>query len=94
MSDAGLSWSDVSGRVGERMRVDVGDGVELTLDAASQITGSGREGGGFRLEFIGPEQPALPQATYRFAAGEDLWDIFIVPIAKVAGGYRYEAVFF
>ncbi len=66
----------------------------VTLDKSQELSDSGREGGSFRLEFLGPADPVLPQATYRFAGGGTDHDIFIVPIAKDAGGVRYEAVFY
>lgn len=48
----------------------------------------------FTLLFRGPVDPALPQATYVFGhprLGEE--PIFIVPVARGAGGTDYEAVF-
>ena len=66
----------------------------LTLDKGQELSDSGREGGSFRLEFLGPADPVLPQATYRFAGEGTDHDIFIVPIARDAGGVRYEAVFY
>lgn len=66
----------------------------LTLDKAQALSESGREGGSFRLEFVGPDAPVLPQATYRFARGEAEHEIFIVPVAQGADGVRYEAVFY
>lgn len=66
----------------------------LTLEKSQGLSDSGREGGSFRLEFLGPADPILPQATYRFAGEGTDHDIFIVPIAKDAGGVRYEAVFY
>jgi hypothetical protein len=66
----------------------------LTLDRAQPLSDSGREGGSFRLEFLGPGEPVLPQATYSFSDGETEHDIFIVPVARDGGGVRYEAVFY
>ena len=75
--------------------VAAGDAVfPLTLDKALALSDSGREGGSFRLEFVGPNEPILPQAIYRFANGGAEREIFIVPIAQGAGGVRYEAVFY
>lgn len=76
---------------------DVGAGdtlVRLTVDKAQELSDSGREGGSFRLEFLGPSEPILPQATYPFASGEAEHEIFIVPLASGAHGVRYEAVFY
>ena len=66
----------------------------LTLDKGQDLSDSGREGGAFRLEFVGPADPILPQATYRFVGEGTDHDIFIVPIARDAGGTRYEAIFY
>lgn len=75
--------------------VAAGDAVfPLTLDKAQELSDSGREGGAFRLEFVGPEAPILPQSIYRFARDTAEHEIFIVPIAQGAGGVRYEAVFY
>ncbi|MCX8474514.1 MAG: hypothetical protein MT490_01845 [Sphingomonas sp.] len=75
--------------------VSAGDGVfPLALDKTQALSDSGREGGSFRLEFLGPNEPVLPQAIYRFASGEAEHEIFIVPIARGEGGVRYEAVFY
>jgi hypothetical protein len=48
----------------------------------------------FSLFFEGPPEPALPQATYMFEherMGQQA--IFIVPVARTAEGFRYQAVF-
>jgi hypothetical protein len=49
----------------------------------------------FSLYFRGPAEPFLPQATYAFendtVGGPH--HIFVVPTARDAEGYRYEAVF-
>ena len=73
-----------------------GDGtkIALALDKAQALQDTGREGGAFRLEFLGPEEPVLPQATYRFAMADGAHDIFIVPIAQEPAGTRYEAIFY
>jgi hypothetical protein len=71
-----------------------GAAFPLALDKVQQLSGSDREGGAFRLEFLGPADPVLPQATYRFANGDAAHDIFIVPVSRDGGGVRYEAVFY
>ncbi|NIJ21940.1 hypothetical protein FHS95_003651 [Sphingomonas naasensis] len=88
-----LSLSDFT--AGAVYDVAAGDAVfPLTLDRVQALADSGREGGAFRLEFVGPDAPVLPQAIYRFAGAGDAHEIFIVPIARDAGGVRYEAVFY
>lgn len=79
---------------GEVWSVSAGDSVhELQLTGASALTDTGREGGSFRLEFLGPAEPALDQAIYRFERDGAAHDIFIVPIARDSAGIRYEAIF-
>lgn len=54
-----------------------------------------REGGGFRLEFLGAPEQFLPQAVYAFAIDGAIHDIFIVPLGHhPEGEMRYEAIFF
>jgi hypothetical protein len=48
----------------------------------------------FSAFFVGPEQPLLPQLTYTVnheQMGE--FELFLVPVARIDGGFRYEAVF-
>lgn len=66
----------------------------LTLDKGLALSDSGRAGGSFRLEFVGPDEPILPQAIYRFAKDGTEQDIFIVPVAQGPNGTRYEAIFY
>jgi hypothetical protein len=48
----------------------------------------------FSVVFYGPDQRFLPQRTYRLKH-EDLGEleIFLVPVARDAAGYQYQAVF-
>lgn len=68
--------------------------IALTLLEAAE-TGQGlREGGAFSLLWQGPEAPALPQGTYPLShASIGTHDIFLVPVARTADGFQYEAVF-
>jgi hypothetical protein len=84
-----------SGGVGGRFRLRAGDrSLELMLDKAEPMNRSVREAGAFRLEFVGPADPPLPQGTYPFEVGDEEHDIFIVPVAREAAGFRYEAIFY
>ena len=78
-----------------RWRVDgeSGPSVEMTLKRAVELPATGRAEGAFRLEFLGPFEPMLPQAIYRFRSGDACHDIFIVPVARDDDGTLYEAVF-
>jgi hypothetical protein len=88
-------FADFSEREGEIFRVAAGDGeVEMELDLALAVPGSRREGGGFKLEFLGPAQPLLQQATYAFEKAGERFEIFIVPIAREGDRLRYEAIFY
>lgn len=95
----GLSHDAIADKVGTTYHVAPtgGDAVSLTLRTVEPLSDSGRTGGSFRLEFVGPAAPYLPQATYSFvepAVGAEPVDIFIVPIAAEAGSLVYEAVFY
>jgi hypothetical protein len=90
-----IGFDDFSGRVGESFAVEVdGHRVALLLESAQPLPGSARPGGAFRLEFLGPADPILPQATYPLTIDSDRYDVFIVPIGRVRKGTRYDAVFF
>ncbi len=48
----------------------------------------------FSAFFVGPEQPFLQQMSYPMEheqMGE--FELLLVPVGRVAGGFRYEAVF-
>jgi hypothetical protein len=70
--------------------------IELRLTSATKVMeneAARLKRNPFSLYFLGPL--LLPQQTYRLthdAFAEPL-DIFLVPIAKEAGGYSHEAVF-
>lgn len=82
-------------QTGTLYEVATGDAAyPLALDKVQALADSGREGGSFRLEFVGPSDPILPQATYRFSDGGAGHEIFIVPVGRDAIGVRYEAVFY
>ena len=89
-----LTWDDFADAEGTVYEVAVGeDRFELTLQVAQALAASGRDGRSFRLEFLGPGDPVLPQAIYPFRAGDRSFEIFIVPIGRKSTGMRYEAIF-
>lgn len=68
---------------------------DLVLVRTEELQGSPREAGGFRLEFLGPPDPILPQGIYAFSVQEERHEVFIVPIGPGRdAGLLYEAVFF
>ena len=90
-----LTWDDFADSAGSVYMVAVDDAqIELTLDRAVEIASAGRAGGSFRLEFLGPSDPLLPQASYPVRVGDETIDIFIVPIGVDRTGSRYEAIFY
>ena len=90
-----LTWDDFASAAGTAYSVAAGSHEhELVLDRAEKIASAGRDGGAFRLEFLGPADPVLPQATYAFRrAGDEPLEIFVVPVGRDASGTRYEAIF-
>jgi hypothetical protein len=90
-----MHFSHFSDRVGKSFDVTAqGHRLSLTLDSAQELPGSPRPGGAFRLEFLGPADPALDQGIFPFEIDEDRFDIFVVAIGSDIKGTRYEAVFF
>jgi hypothetical protein len=89
-----LKLEDFAESVGGEYEIVFADGVlPVTLEQAQALPAGQREAGAFRLQFLGPLQPALPQGIFSFRLGEQIDDIFIVPIAQVENGVRYEAIF-
>ncbi len=95
-TSAPLKIDSFSSRIGNRFAVTSANGSqELRLARAEPLPGSVREGGGFRLEFLGAPEQFLPQAVYAFAIDGAIHDIFIVPLGHhPEGEMRYEAIFF
>lgn len=68
--------------------------ARMTLVAAEPLPHSPRQGGGFRLEFLGPTNPVFGQAIMTVSGPDATHDIFLVPIGQDAEGTRYEAIFY
>jgi hypothetical protein len=86
-----------SDRQGDRFLVSVPDGVvELTLIEATvlptRVNAARREP--FSVVFLGQRDCRLTQGTHTFEHEElGSFEMFIVPIAPVEQGPRYEAIF-
>lgn len=92
----GLTLADFDGLTGTSFSIKTEfGGQQLVLAVAQGVPGATRPEGGFRLEFHGPAEPRLPQATYIFRVRGADREIFIVPIGMTTDRrLRYEAVFF
>jgi hypothetical protein len=89
-----LSLKDFEQHVGEPYELVFSDAtLPIMLEKAQELPRSIREAGAFRLEWRGPAEPILTQAIYRFRRGDDNFEMFIVPVARDAGGTLYEAIF-
>ena len=89
-----LTLDDFAGNVGQDYSIVFTDGiVPVALEQAQVLPSGQRKGGAFRLQFLGPPEPILPQGIYSFRLGEQSDDIFIVPIGQVENGIQYEAIF-
>ena len=87
-----------AGRIGERFTIAADDGaLEAQLVETTPLEESARPPDTrtpFSLVFLGPLDPVLPQAIYRFEHDElGAFEIFVVPIGRDETGVRYEAVF-
>ncbi|HEX9946691.1 MAG TPA: hypothetical protein VGA98_04045 [Allosphingosinicella sp.] len=89
-----LRLDEFEGREGQSFDVALdGESVALTLGKVQALPRTAREGGAFVLDWRGPAEPILPQAIYTLRQGEDIFEMFIVPLGQDRDGTRYEAVF-
>jgi len=83
--------------VGSRFTLRLDDATGLAAQLVDARAGQGSAPPGrqpFSLIFEAPPEPALPQHIYRLEHPQlEAMDIFLVPVARVAGGLHYEAVF-
>ena len=98
-TDAPLTEEEFSRHLNTSFDVQLGDAqrVELKLVEVAGYKERPEEEQGmerFSLYFEGPAEPHLPQSTYTLVHERmGTHDIFIVPVARSAGGFRYQAVF-
>ena len=96
-----ITWQTMEPYVGGTFRIDFAGGqhVDLKLTDVKKVLDAHLDPrltrDSFSLYFVGPAETLLPQAIYplRHETLDDPLQIFIVPIGKVAEGFRYEAVF-
>ena len=88
-----LTLQDFEGRAGTTYEVVLADGILPLALREVETLNNGLRDDAFRLLFVGPTDPVLPQAIYPFRQDGEVGDIFIVPIARTAAGTEYEAIF-
>lgn len=89
-----LDYAFFAARLHGRFPVADAAGIALELRSVTPFPGSTAERPGFSLIFAGPLAHPLPQMTYMLDcpdAGSHA--IFLVPVARDATGFQYEAVF-
>ncbi|HYI63551.1 MAG TPA: hypothetical protein VEW71_01560 [Allosphingosinicella sp.] len=95
MTTRNPTHADFSARLGNAFEVQVAEHcVSMTLEGVQELPDSGREGGSFRLEFLGPSDQFLGQGMFPFLSGGERFDLFIVPVGQDGDRIRYEAIFF
>ena len=92
---AALTLDDFAGAVGARFEMEAGEHrLPVELTSASPLPPSDREGGSFRLEFLGPVDPAFMYGTFVFRRDGRADEIYVTALGRDENGTRYEAVFF
>ena len=89
-----LGLDEFKAREGESFELVLGERtIPFALAAVRVLPDSGRSGGAFVLDWLGPYEPVLPQDIYALRHGDDLFEMFIVPVGRNRDGTQYEAVF-
>lgn len=100
-----LTIEHVRPSVGSAYELDLGEHGALTLTLLSVVGFGDPPAGGegpagsvrlqpFSMEFRGPHEPQLGQATYGLVHAElGSLAVFLVPIARDPEGMRYQAIF-
>lgn len=90
-----LTIDDFTPRIGKTIEAEAGGGrVPLLVRAAQPLPASGRQGGSFRIELVGPPTKLLGQGTFPFSIGKERFVLFIVPIRSDVRGVLYEVIFY
>lgn len=91
---AGLTIDEFRAREGDSFELRFGDrSLPFTLARVNALPDTGRDGGAFTLDWVGPYEPVLAQDIYVLSHGGDDFEMFIVPVARDRDGAQYEAVF-
>jgi hypothetical protein len=95
MTIESLSYESFAENLNTKFRLPVQSGEPLELELIEVAQGTPLEGTEkFSLVFRGALSFSLPQSIYRLEHERlGALDIFLVPIARAADGFRYEAVF-
>ncbi len=89
-----LILDDFAPALGEPFALDLAEtDISLLLKQAQELPRSIRESGSFRLLFLGPVDPILPQAIYPLSRGGERYELFLVPVGRDKEGTQYEAIF-
>ena len=97
---ATLTEKEFSQHVNTKYRVDVDKAASIELELLEvkpHVRAPIEQQGGmerFQIYFLGPANILLPQGTYHLTherMGD--FDLFLVPVAQVENGFRYEAIF-
>ena len=92
--EAALTYENFTKNLNTEYQVDrEGEQIRLVLIEISDLKKTERQEE-FSIVFQGPLGHLLPQAIHQFRhSNMGDFPLFIVPIGKGEGGYRYEAVF-
>ena len=95
MSDASLSQAQFAGALHTRFRVVSSSAAFVELELIELRAGPATAGHeAFALTFLGPGDVFLGQGMVALShATMGTVDLFIVPVAKTAGGFLYEVIF-
>lgn len=90
-----LSVSSFSEHLNTKFRIHPDDSTVIETELiVAEDAGSTPRQERFSLIFRGPQEPYLPQSTYRIEHDQmGRLDLFLVPIARDEDGFQYEAVF-